>query len=60
MVVLRALDQKPLIIEPLEGGLSGHDGVRKPRMSGLDRPRADQPLPTVQLGVLSIPLVVAA
>ena len=52
MVVVGALDQKALIFKPLERGLSAHDGAGKPRMSGLDRPRADQPLPTLKLGVL--------
>jgi hypothetical protein len=54
MVVVGALDQKPLILEPLERGLprSRRCGARKLRMSGLGRPRADQPLPTLKLGVL--------
>jgi hypothetical protein len=54
MVVVGALDQKPLIFEPLERGLSGHDDAGKLWMSGLGRPRADQPLPTLKLGVLCL------
>jgi hypothetical protein len=54
MVVVRALDQEPLIFKPLERGLPGHDGAGKRRMSGLGRPRADQPLPALKLGVLCL------
>jgi hypothetical protein len=56
MVVLRALDQEPLILMPLERGLSGHDGAGKRRMRGLGRPRADQPLPAMKPGVLCLRL----
>ena len=54
MVVVRALDQKPLILKPLECGLSPHDGAGKRWMSGLGRPPADQPLPTLKLGGLCL------
>jgi hypothetical protein len=56
MVVVRALDQEPLILKPFERGLSGHDGAGKRRMSGLGRQRADQPLPALKLGVLCLRL----
>src|SRR5205823_733588 len=54
MVVVGALDQKPLILEPLKRGLSAHDGAGKLWMSGLGRPCADQSLPTLKPGVLCL------
>src|SRR5258708_5051028 len=48
MVVVRALDQEPLLLKPLERGLPGYDGAGKRRMSGLGRPRAGQPLPALK------------
>jgi hypothetical protein len=52
---MRALDQEPLILEPLEGGLSAHDGAGKLRAGCLGGPRVDQPLPALKFGVLSHP-----
>src|SRR6266480_3011771 len=49
MVVVRALEQKPLILKPLERGLSVHEGAGKRWMRGLGRPRTNQPLPTLKL-----------
>ena len=54
MIVVGALDQKPLILKPLECGLPAYDGAGKRRMTGLGRPGADQPLPTLKLGVLRL------
>jgi hypothetical protein len=54
MVVVRALDQEPLLLKPLERGLPGYDGAGKRRVSGLGRPRAGQPLSALKLGVLCL------
>src|SRR6185437_12350984 len=54
MVVVRALDQESLIFKPFERGLSAHDDAGERRMSGLGCPRADQPLPALEFGVLCL------